>query len=1294
MALLLETEDYRIDLRSPKWRSDDAGRLLYWDSLGGEKVPRAQIEEGELPRIEDNWAAIRIAGREITLLADLVRSHALFYARYGGRWVVSDSPQAMREMLGDWRLDTQASEVFKLTGFTLNEKTLIDGVSVVEAGSRVLLPFEAAQADITFWGVPLYGSQQVTDPDEFSQLYGRALRQAFSTLLRRTGERQLVVPLSGGLDSRLIALLLRELEAPSVLAFTYGKPGSQEAQIASDVASELGFDFVFVPMEPAGVRDLWFSEESEGFQDSTWNASSLPHVQDWFALHWLRDSGMVDSDAVFLPGHTPVGMMHHLEILELPAGLKDMAKALAEHHALNKSERDRLAKTSEFRRAVRRTLGEVPAGSRRTQNALEWFNYRERQAKYINNSMKAYEFFGWDWALPLYWPNVLHAWLSGSEPLTASRAWYQVFVEDLYETVTGKPSQLGYFLPPAESSRIPFRDQIVSFSRKTGLNHLVTRFWEWKVQRDHPLALEAFVGEDSTARLTLDLLRDRNLARIWARRFLENKWGSGQTERVPQSSPLDSPRKPRLLIASYSDIERDARLRKQIDLFVPDYDVTVVGHGAPFETDAELVLFPSADTKWTERLRAAFLHAKRYRLAQRFEANNVAARKLLRGRTFDAVLTNDIEPVGMAIDLFGPDKVHADLHEYYPGLQDNDPAWVSLRQPYYEWMLSHNVASARSSTTVSKRIADLYNRHFGFRSGVVENALPLQGKLAGTVSSPIKLVHSGAALPNRHIEEIMRAAAQTKTPVELHLYLTGQGTKYYRSLLELADELGPRVVIHDPVLPQQLIATLNRHDVGVHILPPFPTNNALALPNKFFDFVQARLGVIVGPTEDMAARVREHQIGAVAEDFTGDALRAVLDAMTPEDVGRWKEATGPASRHLDVTPMLGRWKSAISEIVQRVPGGSESSAPRVAVVIPVHDASRPVRRAVASVLENTVPVEVLVVAHNVSEWAVREALGDLQSHSQVSVLSLQDGIRSPSSPRNFGLENATTEFVSFLDSDDTLDPGALDRWIALADTEPCDVVIANRTEPQGSWAASPPVRIGRRKDLRGVADRLAYRAAPFGLLRRSLVRKLRFSEGVPTGEDIAFSAQIWFSGARISLAFGTPGYRVHSDQDERATTSDRSLACDMAWLGATFRLEYGWMRNRKARRSMVVKALRENVPDTVSMRLPERWSSTEAAEMQRQIRKLVRLAPSSLGFLSIREHKLVKALLDEETSADRLEQLIEERSQLRTLGSLIPQNPLRLLASAAPLRYRFAGLALRVTERHDKRRLARKGGTQ
>ncbi len=914
VSIRKRTDTYVIDLDSPNWRLSTDQTVYFWDSLGESATPpHADAIRSGAEGIEGNWSAILVEDHAVTLVSDLVRSHALFYTRVDSRWVVADSIEKIRAHMASWSLDVEAAEVFEMAGFTLNDRTLVRDVRIVESASKVRLPFGEDDAQLSFWYLPTYANPGIGNAQEFSSLYTDALDDAFGALLEQSGDRQLVIPLSGGLDSRLLAAWLKKLRAPKVMAFTYGQEGSTEANIAQTVADKLGLEFVFVPLDVEQVRSLWFSESADAFRAYTWNASALPHIQDWYALAWLKEKGKVEDDAIFLPGHTPVGAMHNLELLEGDVSAGDIAQALADHHTLNPREKSKMARTDEFRRAVKRAFDQIPRGGRYTQNVVEWFNYRERQSKYINNSMTGYEFFGWDWALPLYWREPLSVWVSGSEELTAARTWYRDFVDAAYAQQSGESAQMDYFLPPAESSTIPFRDLIVTFSRKTGLNRAISWWWALKVQARHPLVLEAFVNTRSEAALLTSLVRHGSLMRMWTGDFLANRWGSGAQELVPPREPVEKG-KPRLLIVSYSNIERDARLRKQIDLFTPHYDVTVVGHGDAFETDASLLLFPTAETPRTERIRAALLHARRYALAQRLEANNVAARKLLKNREFDAVIANDIEPVGMVIDLFGADKVHADLHEYYPGLQDQDPAWVKLREPYYRWMLANNVAKAASATTVSGGISERYRDEYKIETGIVANALPWKGMTPTPVHTPIAMVHLGAALPNRHIETMMRAAASTGSLLTFDLYLTGVGTSYYQSLLELSEELGDSVRLRPPLSRDELIPTLNRYDVGFHSLPSTATNNSLALPNKFFDFIQACLAVVVGPTFEMAKRVEEFDLGVVAAGFDVDDLVDALNLLDPASVAVWKENAARAARELDVTKMLSNWKDPVDRI--------------------------------------------------------------------------------------------------------------------------------------------------------------------------------------------------------------------------------------------------------------------------------------------------------------------------------------------------------------------------------------------
>src|SRR5690606_21770207 len=61
-----------------------------------------------------------------------------------------------------------------------------------------------------------------------------------------------------------------------------------------------------------------------------------------------------------------------------------------------------------------------------------------------------------------------------------------------------------------------------------------------------------------------------------------------------------------------------------------------------------------------------------------------------------------------------------------------------------------------------------------------------------------------------------------------------------------------------------------------------------ALPNKIFDFVQARLATVVGPSPEMAELVRERRLGVVAEDFTPQALADALAGLDPAAVAEYQ----------------------------------------------------------------------------------------------------------------------------------------------------------------------------------------------------------------------------------------------------------------------------------------------------------------------------------------------------------------------------------------------------------------------
>ncbi|MGB3829093.1 MAG: glycosyltransferase family 1 protein, partial [Ornithinimicrobium sp.] len=279
---------------------------------------------------------------------------------------------------------------------------------------------------------------------------------------------------------------------------------------------------------------------------------------------------------------------------------------------------------------------------------------------------------------------------------------------------------------------------------------------------------------------------------------------------------------------------------------------------------------------------------------------------------WDAVLANDVETVPLALTLRAR-GVHADLHEYASRQNEESRRWRWFVAPYQRWTVRRWVSHADSVTTVGAELAAEYRREFGIEAGVVVNAAPYAERSPTPVGSPLRLVHSGLARRNRSLEVMVDAVRATRREVVLDLYLMPNDPAYLAELVQRAGDL-PQVRFHDPVSPGELGERLARSDVGVFVLPPLTFNYRYTLPNKFFDYVQARLGIIVGPSPEMAGLVQRHDLGLVLDDFSAAELAAALDALTDEQVAAFKGASDRLAAELSAERQIQGWAAAVAVI--------------------------------------------------------------------------------------------------------------------------------------------------------------------------------------------------------------------------------------------------------------------------------------------------------------------------------------------------------------------------------------------
>lgn len=370
--------------------------------------------------------------------------------------------------------------------------------------------------------------------------------------------------------------------------------------------------------------------------------------------------------------------------------------------------------------------------------------------------------------------------------------------------------------------------------------------------------------------------------------------------------------KPTLLILSFSPIRRDARVLRQVNLFRDRYNVVTCGFEEAPDGVIEHIQLP-ADLLPTA-IDGRLITAHQYWAAYWNVPAIKNARAQLRGRQFDAVLANDVEAVPLALDLQPTKGVHADLHEHFPSLQEDNEAWRRRISPYMSWLMKRYVSQVASTTTVSSGLQRAYQAQFGFLPGLVPNATPYADLSPTPVTWPIRLVHSAACQRKRHLEIMLEAVDNTSADVTLDLFVTPNDPAY---LQELKATYGShsRITLHDPVPYSELVATLNTFDVGVHLLPPVTFSHRWALPNKFFDFIQARLGIIVGPSPEMAPLVEDNDLGAVCEGFTAEDLEVVLATLTPEKVARWKHHSDQVALDFSGERATRPWEDALTSLL-------------------------------------------------------------------------------------------------------------------------------------------------------------------------------------------------------------------------------------------------------------------------------------------------------------------------------------------------------------------------------------------
>jgi CDP-glycerol glycerophosphotransferase len=220
--------------------------------------------------------------------------------------------------------------------------------------------------------------------------------------------------------------------------------------------------------------------------------------------------------------------------------------------------------------------------------------------------------------------------------------------------------------------------------------------------------------------------------------------------------------------------------------------------------------------------------------------------------------------------------------------------------------------------------------------------------------------------------------------------------------------------------------------------------------------------------------------------------------------------------------------------------------PTVSVVVPIYQVERYLAECLASIARQSVPgLEVVMVDDGSTDGGPAIAERFASRDPRFRLIGQANG--GLGKARNTGIAAATGEYLAFVDSDDVLPPGALERLLASLRATGSDFATGNvlrltgRTTAPAAFLARSFTRTRRRTHVSRFRPLLADRVAWNKLWRRSFWDEhgLRFPEGV-VHEDIPVVLPAHFLARAVDV-LATPVYHYRMREGGELSITQRRL---------------------------------------------------------------------------------------------------------------------------------------------------------
>jgi glycosyltransferase involved in cell wall biosynthesis len=259
-------------------------------------------------------------------------------------------------------------------------------------------------------------------------------------------------------------------------------------------------------------------------------------------------------------------------------------------------------------------------------------------------------------------------------------------------------------------------------------------------------------------------------------------------------------------------------------------------------------------------------------------------------RKADLLVSNDLDTLPanyLASRIRRIPHIH-DCHEYFRGVPELNGRKFPMRvwKRIEDWIFP----KLKSIYAVNNSIARIYSEEYGNKIDVIRN-VPFRSKenllknflLLNIPQNTKILLYQGSVNVDRGLEEAISAMKFLKT--KAILVIIGKGDVFSKLQQHAIQEgISEKVLFLGEIPFDELSPYTQLADIGLSIEKDVSINYHYCLPNKFLDYIQARVPVLISHLPEMQAILEEYHIGEIINNHDPEYLAAKFDSMlTNED---------------------------------------------------------------------------------------------------------------------------------------------------------------------------------------------------------------------------------------------------------------------------------------------------------------------------------------------------------------------------------------------------------------------------